>query len=216
MNFGSCFYFVFAVNEVELQDQLNLILSNNFAQDVSPNVTDEVIISVPVTESELVLSGNANDEARILEPVELLEDKVTNSSLIHSPVPHSSSNGDTNDNSSRKRAKKNKANPENWLQKKNQLYRQKGLPYKGLIKSESSDGEKKWNYGAQKSQRELRPRCNCRNSEINSKIKCGEFSSHDRESIFKNFWDLSWAEKKVTVKLLTQLSAPKDKKTKRT
>jgi hypothetical protein len=100
------------------------------------------------------------------------------------------------DEPKKKKARKGRANRKEWVITKNQRKRQEGVAYKGLGKTESGT----WKYTIPRAERKLNPRCHCALIKKKSKIQCNEFSEDRRERIFKEFWKLTWHEKKVFCK----------------
>jgi hypothetical protein len=109
----------------------------------------------------------------------------------------------------RKRARKGAGEISEWIVVKNKNLREKGLPYLGIDKTKGKPSS----YSIPRAQRELKAPCNCAQSKkTKSVIRCGEFSEIERKTICEKFWDSSWAEKRTTVKLLTERVIPKDTK----
>lgn len=113
----------------------------------------------------------------------------------------------------RKRKKRRHVDQKTWCKNVNQLKKAKGEDYLGKKK----EGDK-WNYEVARPKRELKMRCNCKISKKNSKrrtLKCTEFTEEDRKQIFSKFWELSDAEKKIYINMLTiaeTIKRPRDRK----
>jgi hypothetical protein len=114
------------------------------------------------------------------------------------------------DEPKKKKARKGRANRKEWVITKNQRKRQEGVAYKGLGKTESGT----WKYTIPRAERKLNPRCHCALIKKKSKIQCNEFSEDRRERIFKEFWKLTWHEKKVFVNMLMDTKNPRETKNK--
>ncbi|XP_054260924.1 uncharacterized protein LOC128985459 [Macrosteles quadrilineatus] len=108
----------------------------------------------------------------------------------------------------RKRKRSKKAVPSEWEVNRNKHRRMTGQTYTGFTRRMVGDKivVKK---GGEKEERKLGPKCNSKICNANKKRRCGEFSEEDRKSIFKNFWDLSWNEKKLFVNSFITRTKPK-------
>lgn len=65
--------------------------------------------------------------------------------------------------------------------------------------------DNKWIYNIPKEEKKLKLRCNCSLSKKLTVMKCNYITDQQRFDIFKLFWSLSWAEKKIYVKCNTDL-----------
>lgn len=99
----------------------------------------------------------------------------------------------------RSRSKRSETDHRNWSKNRNYKKREQGCAYKGKKKENGI-----WNYSVEKSAKKLKPRCNCKLSEIktNKKIKCYSITEEARRDIFEDFWKLSWQEKRLFVNTL--------------
>lgn len=91
----------------------------------------------------------------------------------------------------RSRSKRHAVKISDWDKNKQKENREKGRAYMGR---KNKDG--KWQYTVKRNQRVLKPRCDCRLMNKNTKINCRLVSDANRQEIFNNFWKLSWKEKK--------------------
>ncbi|XP_047036028.1 uncharacterized protein LOC124641835 [Helicoverpa zea] len=98
----------------------------------------------------------------------------------------------------RKRAKRGKANKENWTYNQNKIKRMKGESYSGRRKTE--DG--KIVFDLEKNERSVQPRCD--HNDSCKYFDCYKLTEEDRNMLFKNYWKLSWDTKKIWVQQTVQ------------
>lgn len=94
----------------------------------------------------------------------------------------------------RKRAKRGRADKENWLNEKNKIKRMKGESYEGRRKTD--DGKIVFDI----TKRERSSKFRCSHTESSKYYKCFKVTEHNREQNFNQFWKLSWEGKRVWVK----------------
>lgn len=98
----------------------------------------------------------------------------------------------------RKRAKRGKANKENWNYNQNKIKRMNGESYSGRRKTE--DG--KILFDLEKNERSVQPRC-----DHNDRCKyfdCYKLTEEGQNMLFKKYWKLSWETKKIWVQQTVQ------------
>ncbi|XP_060808417.1 uncharacterized protein LOC132903662 [Amyelois transitella] len=92
-----------------------------------------------------------------------------------------------------------KSRPQDWSVNKNKDQREKGQPYLGKKKVDD-----KWRFVQIKNERKFKDRCNCKlSSRGNTKLQCKEIPEEERQKCFKDFWNMTWKEKKVFIKMLS-------------
>ncbi|CAH1966651.1 unnamed protein product [Acanthoscelides obtectus] len=96
----------------------------------------------------------------------------------------------------RKRSTKYEVNKNKWHENKNRIKREKGESYVGKKKENGM-----WKYDILKEPRSLEDVCRCKlSNNQKSVLKCRELTENERKNIFKEFWQYTWAEKRVFVK----------------
>ncbi|CAH0398941.1 unnamed protein product [Chilo suppressalis] len=98
----------------------------------------------------------------------------------------------------RKRAKRGKANKENWTYNQNKIKRMKGDSYSGRRKTE--DG--KIVFDLEKNERSVQPRCD--HNDRCKYFECYKLTEEGRNMLFKKYWKLSWETKKIWVQQTVQ------------
>lgn len=198
-------------NETNSLNETTLINSNRYSQDNDvlnelPD-TEDAASSISGNNSEYTppSSGCSDSGSSDGEQSEFISDKKNTNE------PNLVNNTNSVEEPTKKKARKGHANYGEWVITKNQQRRQKGLAYNGLGK----DNTGKWKYNVPRQKRHLKAPCNCALSKKKSKIKCTEFNENERKTIFKQFWDLNWKEKKVFVRMLVDTDKPKDTKNKK-
>lgn len=97
----------------------------------------------------------------------------------------------------RKRSKRGKADKDSWTAQKNQMKRLKGEEYLGRRKNEEGQTV----FDVKRDKREVKPRCLC-STEKKTVFQCYRVTEEMREKMFRNFWSLTWGERKILVQLL--------------
>lgn len=87
---------------------------------------------------------------------------------------------------------------------KNVNLRQSGKQYFGKRKEGAV-----WNYDKVKNARSLKQRCDCVDKGSGYIKKCGQITESIRHDLFKEFWQMSWGERKLYVKSLVYSISPK-------
>lgn len=98
----------------------------------------------------------------------------------------------------RRRAKRGKANKENWTYNQNKIKRMKGEIYSGRRKTE--DG--KIVFDLERHQRRVQPRCD--HNDHSKYFDCYKLTEEARNMLFKKYWKLSWETKKIWVQQTVQ------------
>ncbi|CAB3256002.1 unnamed protein product [Arctia plantaginis] len=95
------------------------------------------------------------------------------------------------------RKRQKKSQPQEWNANKNKEQREKGKAYLGKKKIEN-----KWGFVEPKLDRKMKARCKCKLSlKGDTKINCDKISEEERQKIFDKFWNITWKEKKMFVKM---------------
>lgn len=116
---------------------------------------------------------------------------------------------DSADNEANKISKKSrKRDVHFWEATANKVKRQKGDEYFGRKKGNDNT----WKYEIRRPKRQLKPRCSCSNSLKEKGIKCRSVSEDHRKQIFTKFWNMSWNEKRLYVRMLTNVKIPERKR----
>jgi hypothetical protein len=85
-----------------------------------------------------------------------------------------------------------KANRQREVEK---AHRSRGLSYKGLKKRVNG----KYRLSETKAPRVMGPPCSCKPGKRRRSFFCSDFNENDRAVLFKNFWSMDWAQRKVYV-----------------
>lgn len=98
----------------------------------------------------------------------------------------------------RKRRKRHHVKENDWTYKKAKIAREKGQEYKGRKKTD--DG--KWTFCMDRPKRKMKEiKCKCKGKAF----YCSLLSEKDKKNIFKDFWSLSWKEKRMYVRGITEI-----------
>lgn len=143
-----------------------------------------------------------------------IDDLISDESRQEGLVPYKINSDSESDcenypKKSNKRRKRIHSQKSNWYAESNRKLRESGKKYYGRKK------EEKWNYEVPRQPRTMKNRCSCKETQKGS-LKCSMFTETDRQNIFKEFWTMSWAEKKMFVdNLVTALPVkrPRGRKT---
>lgn len=152
--------------------------------------------------------GLSSDFDYDTEKENLLEENEIDKAFVEIEEPEQRQTPQALREPKKKKARKGHPNQSQWVITKNKRHREKGEAYKGLGKHNTG----KWKYKIPRSERKLNPPCNCKLSQKKSRIQCREFSKDLRQIIFKNFWVLTWKEKKVYVRMSVDVKKPTDLK----
>ncbi|GLV38537.1 hypothetical protein CBL_05107 [Carabus blaptoides fortunei] len=154
--------------------------------------SEENVINADYPKDNLIIAA-ANDKcANINEKDNYLSQDSDNDNNSSSNKPENNVNvPEDSTRQEKKRSKRQHVIENTWNVKKQKINREKGVGYQGKTKV---DG--KYSYNTNKSERKVKSRCKC---SLNKKK-----NNKDRQNIFSKFWNKSWAEKKVYVKLLTK------------
>lgn len=101
--------------------------------------------------------------------------------------------------------KKRKRNRDYWSSTENKLLREKGASFCGRKRNE--DGTT-WNYDEKNKERQIKMSCHCKLSLKEKTLKCRVINEEQRKDIFKKFWDMSWGEKRLYIRILTKVVVP--------
>ena len=129
--------------------------------------------------------------------------------IIEPQVTISENESDAQQPEKRTRAKRGKANPSEWWRNNNKHLREKGKSY---VTKKRKHGSSKEELVVRK-ERVMAGRCTCTESESR---QCSKFTETERELIFKNFWELTWGERKAYVKGLVDCTHVKRRRTSNT
>lgn len=140
--------------------------------------------------------GDENNDPDFLINSE--ESNSSESSKSSSDLQHGEINEDDLQDESprRKRSTKYEMNKNRWKKNQNSLNREKGKSYQGKKKENG-----KWRYDLLREPKSIRESCNCKLSKNKKSIlMCTKISEPERRKIFKEFWQYTWAEKKMFVR----------------
>lgn len=102
----------------------------------------------------------------------------------------------------KKRSKRQHVKEDNWHNNIQKRKRELGLKYSGKKRQEG-----KWVYRNDKPSRVIKPRCKC---VFNKKqTNCFLFTEIQRLDIFNDFWERTWPEKQLLIKLLIDIKPTK-------
>ena len=102
--------------------------------------------------------------------------------------------------------KKRKRNNDYWSTTKNKLRREKAASFYGRKINE--DGTT-WKYDVKKQERQMKMSCHCKLSVREKSLKNRIINEQQRKDIFKTFWDMTWGEKRLYIRILTKVVIPK-------
>lgn len=107
----------------------------------------------------------------------------------------------------RRRSSKYKVKKNNWQRNKNRCNRENGKSYTGKKKNNG-----KWQYNLVKEPRTIKQACFCiLSGKERSALKCRDITEDERQTIFKSFWQITWPEKKMFVKIMFWYIPPRGK-----
>jgi hypothetical protein len=154
---------------------------------------NDIIIELPCQ-----VNYPEGQEQSQIYPIESTMSEISDGSEINKNlVPYSDtdsiSSSDGYPKKSKKRKKRFQVQESTWCSEKNKKLRESGKRYCGRTKQ---DG--KWCYDKPKEPRVMKPRCKCK-SKQRGIMKCSLINEHERQRIFKSFWQMSWGEKKVVI-----------------
>ncbi|CAH1365758.1 unnamed protein product [Tenebrio molitor] len=150
---------------------------------------NDIIIELPCQ-----VNYPEGQEQSQIYPIESTMSEISDGSEINKNlVPYSDtdsiSSSDGYPKKSKKRKKRFQVQESTWCSEKNKKLRESGKRYCGRTKQ---DG--KWCYDKPKEPRVMKPRCKCK-SKQRGIMKCSLINEHERQRIFKSFWQMSWGEK---------------------
>lgn len=188
-----------------MENLLNQMTSATPSQNINNATPEATILNSPPVIA--IIELNATNEDAIAEGNNVFDEREHNdydyipSETEQNESEKSEKEEEEEENftkTKRSRSKRCETDERKWTKNINFKRREKGLEYKGKKKENEV-----WKYNIQKPLRKIKPRCNCKLSGSNkTKIKCFSINEEMRNTIFQNFWKLSWEEKKVFVNTL--------------
>jgi len=95
------------------------------------------------------------------------------------------------------RKKRHLVDENEWNDRENKRRREEGKAYLGKKRDKTNS---EWDYKIAKDANKIKSRCNC----LPKTYKCSTIDDVERQLLFKNFWKMSWSEKKLFVQMLLQ------------
>lgn len=160
-------------DDINSQTQDEIEQSNNSVS--LENMNDEAVGNDPDFDPELENSSNSYSEDEAFEKTE---------NYVEDEGPR------------RKRSTKYEMNTNKWQENINRVNREKGKQYVGKRKENG-----KWRYDILKEPKTIKQACYCKlSASKKSALKCRMLHQMERENIFIEFWQYTWAEKKLFVR----------------
>lgn len=222
-------------SQIQIESQATNILTSNYinSSDMHARQIFEIIsyeqslnplqtiCNTPDATSSISLTNNMHSSPLGKIPVFDTNHVVPNppisddSDTANKLVPYSDSDSDSLSkiNKSKKRKKRFEVDKKEWISEKNKQRREKGKTYFGRKKKEDC-----WTYIKPKEARSIKSRCTCKIGKYSS-LKCDTIDEDVRKEIFKQFWSLSWGEKKTLINewvTSTKTVRPRNRNTKET
>lgn len=111
-----------------------------------------------------------------------------------------------------KRSKNGKPCKDQWVYQQNKIKSLKGEKYFGRRMT----NEGKTVFDVEKEERKMKEPCLCVFRETSKRFKCKELDEGSREKIFKEFWNMTWNERKIYVQQLVHYTPVKQRKSEAT
>lgn len=196
-------------------------LENNKNQFLTPLEESNIkSLQFNALDSSLIYTGCGSDNPAVNLEAGLIEDeketttsnedtiRETTTNIINNDANPTKHTEETNDslqsdeegsNVTIKRKKRHQVKESEWTYKKAKIAREKGKNYKGR----KVNAEGKIKFSVDKAKREMKDiKCKCKGKSFH----CSSLSRKDRERFFSEFWRLSWKEKRMYVRGVTEVN----------